>query len=386
MADFKIYSPTSGTHITPAEGKIKLGSSNVLKIYQGSTLVWPISSGPDDSYTPIDGANFRFLAHKYSAPYFGIFDDQFNEVNTGYTFSSLPNLTTYRVGAISDNFTYMIASGNATSEIVLLSTNNGESWSSLEFSANNSDCHMSKSGQVMVIGSSNNTLEVSNDYGSNFTTHNLNNIITSGTSIILFSKISLSAGGKYILVAVLVSGNPSDENDYRYLVSTDYGATFNDVTSTVGFPNLKTNNNLVSVQDVLVSGDGKYQIYFQGSSAPEAYGYSRYSNDYGVTFSDKAYQRIDYNERGRMSNTGQYFILGTATQAYYSDDYGASTPLSTINNSGAQYLGVSNSGKYSLSIAFNTSIVKYSDDFFSTFTSISIPSSVLGNYLLVDVS
>lgn len=35
MADFRIGSTV------PAEGKIKLGSSNVVKIYKGSTLLWP---------------------------------------------------------------------------------------------------------------------------------------------------------------------------------------------------------------------------------------------------------------------------------------------------------------------------------------------------------
>jgi len=46
MADFKIYSPTAEDHITPAVGKIKLGSSDVSKIYQGSTLVWPLDAFP----------------------------------------------------------------------------------------------------------------------------------------------------------------------------------------------------------------------------------------------------------------------------------------------------------------------------------------------------
>lgn len=385
MADFKIYSPTSETHITPAEGKIKLGSSNVLKIYQGSTLVWPISNENEDDYTPVEGTNFRFLAHKTTSPHFGIFDDQFNEVSTGYTFTSLPDLQT-RIGAISDNFTYMVAAGNGTDKTVLLSTNNGQSWSSLGFSANFRECHMSKSGQVIAIESGN-TLKVSNDYGSNFTTHNLSNVITSGTNVSIIIKTALSSGGKYILCVVWVSGNPSGENNNRYLMSSDYGANFSDVTSTVGFPLNRANNNYVSIQDALVSGDGKYQIYFQGSSDSSAYAYSRYSNDYGATFSDKAYQRVDYNENGHISNTGQYFILAKTGQAYYSDDYGASTSLSTISNTTSTYLGVSNSGKYSFaSQTSNSNNIKYSDDFFSTFTLISPPSGVSGNYLLIDIS
>ena len=40
MADLKIQG------ITPVAGKLKLGSSDVSKIYSGSTLVWPTSPGP----------------------------------------------------------------------------------------------------------------------------------------------------------------------------------------------------------------------------------------------------------------------------------------------------------------------------------------------------
>mgnify|MGYP007020179630 CR=1 FL=1 len=48
MADLKIQG------VSPSAGKIKLGSSDVAKIYKGPTLVWPISGG-------CPGTGFTFL-------------------------------------------------------------------------------------------------------------------------------------------------------------------------------------------------------------------------------------------------------------------------------------------------------------------------------------
>jgi hypothetical protein len=49
MADFKVNG------ITPRFGNIKVGSTNVKKIYQGSTLVWPFQDPPYFT-TPTDRA------------------------------------------------------------------------------------------------------------------------------------------------------------------------------------------------------------------------------------------------------------------------------------------------------------------------------------------
>ena len=344
------------------------------------------SSDDTDDYTPIEGNNYRFLAHKTANPGFGIYDDSFNEVDTGYTFGNLAS-NNY-VAAVSDNITYMISAGDSTDQTCHLSSDNGETWSSLGFSATANEVHMSKSGQV-ITAEVGNDLKVSNDYGVTFNTIDLTNVITSGTSISYIIKTALSAGGKYILCTVRVNGNPSGENDYRFLVSSDYGANFSDVTSTVGFPTQGYfgGGSSINPQDALVSGDGRYQIYFQASDDIYSYSSSRYSNDYGATFSDKAYVASDWNENGVISNSGQYFMIGNTNQTYFSNDYGVSTTLTAISSTTGRKIGTNNTGKYSFTtVDLQYKNIKYSDDFMSTFTEITAPSDILSKpYHLVDI-
>lgn len=59
MEDFKAYNPTYGEPTTPKVGKIKVGSSDVSKIYQGSTLVWPLGSAFPESYSTISGSALK---------------------------------------------------------------------------------------------------------------------------------------------------------------------------------------------------------------------------------------------------------------------------------------------------------------------------------------
>ena len=55
MSDFKVNG------ITPEEGKIKVGSANVKRIYQGDSWVWPRQ---DDTYTPnFSESNFHYIAN-----------------------------------------------------------------------------------------------------------------------------------------------------------------------------------------------------------------------------------------------------------------------------------------------------------------------------------
>ena len=67
MGDFKIQG------ITPAAEKLKLGSLNVSKIYNGSTLVWPIGS------TTPASVKYGFLYNWYAA------NDSRNIANTGWS-------------------------------------------------------------------------------------------------------------------------------------------------------------------------------------------------------------------------------------------------------------------------------------------------------------
>ena len=76
MADFKIQG------ITPAVENLKLGGSNVSKIYNGSTLVWPIAPA-----TP-GGVSYGFLYNWYAV------GDSRNLANTGWSVPTISNQRT----------------------------------------------------------------------------------------------------------------------------------------------------------------------------------------------------------------------------------------------------------------------------------------------------
>jgi hypothetical protein len=356
-----------------------VGSNGVIEsITQYNTITGSCS---EDPYEPIEGQDFRFIASKTISPHFGLFDDTLTEVSTPYAFSPVPNYPAVVVSKVSDNYTYILAAGRINDQPVYLSTNNGVSWVSLGFSTTRYEVHISKSGEVMIAETGTNAIEVSNDFGTTFTTFNLNNIITLGTSIAYISKLALSSGGKFITISVYANGITFGDNSYRILKSSDYGNSFSDITNNVGFPFTGAQYN-VSIQDALISGDGKYEMYFN------YLGVSRYSNDYGQTFSDKAYPLFDWNEAGQISENGQYFMLdSTSSPGRYSTDFGVSTSLGLVANSDTFGLGVSNSGEFSFtgSISSSTSI-KYSNNFFNSFTEVSGVPGVGTPYILVDVS
>ena len=336
-----------------------------------------------DPYVPVEGQNARFIARKPTAPYFGLFDETLAEVTSPYVFADVPGggSGSY-VGKVSDNYTYMLVAGVGTREPVYLSTNNGENWQSLGFSAYVGETHMSKSGQTMVIETSDLTVKVSNNFGNIFTTINLNDIITLGTSVGVITRTALSSGGATIIITVRVNGLYPN-NPFRILKSTNYGASFSDITDNVGFPFFDQGS--VDIQDNLVSGDGKYEIYFN------ARGVSRYSDDYGQTFVDKAYPQSDWNEKGKISETGQYFIQSSsALPAVYSTDFGVSASLISIPGATQFDSGVSNSGKFSFTTGSNTFPnydIKFSNDFFNTFISVNYnTANVQTPFILIDVS
>ena len=341
-----------------------VGSNGVVEsITQYNTITGSCS---EDPYEPVEGQDFRFIAKKSASPYFGLFDDALIEVSAPYTFAPVPNYPDSAVAKVSDNYTYMLTGGVATPEVVHLSTNNGESWGALPFSSTGNEVHISKSGQVIIVesgGYNNPLIEVSNNFGGSFTTFNLNNIITLGTSIPVISRVALSSGGKFITISVIgVSGITFGDNNNRILKSSDYGVSFSDITDNVGFPSIGAMYD-VSIQDALISGDGKYEIYFNSSGA------SRYSDDYGETFIDKNYQQTDWNENGQISESGKYFMItGINFEGSYSTDFGVSNTLSTVSGASSQYLGVSSSGEFSFASGTLANSLLYSDDFFVTFT------------------
>ena len=316
------------------------------------------ASGLPDPYTPVIGTNLRLLTGKTTSPYFGLFDSSLNEVITGYTYANVPNNANSYIAAASDNFTYMLTSGISNSQTVSLSTNNGQSWNSLIYTGDRDTVHMSKSGQVMILETLTQVILLSNDYGSSFLAIDLATAVTAGTATTL-NRIVMSSGGKYIL-AVVVTSDLSPGNTNRILKSIDYGATFSDITSDVGFPDVST---LVNIRDISISGNGQYQIYFNSLGA------SRYSNDYGQTFTNKFFAQTNWEGNSSTNQSGQYFMLATnAGGESYSNDYGSTGTLYSPPALGGYsgFFGVSNSGQYSLQGSVSSGFT-YSADSFASF-------------------
>ena len=115
MSDFKVNG------ITPEEGKIKVGSANVKRIYQGDSWVWPRQ---DDTYTPnFLESNFHYIANTPIAPAtapamgtpegFAIFDSNGNIVSPPKPFAPLPTFENFH----NANFNHysFVSTGHFTS-------------------------------------------------------------------------------------------------------------------------------------------------------------------------------------------------------------------------------------------------------------------------------
>lgn len=392
MADFKIYSPTSETHITPAEGKIKLGSSNVLKIYQGSTLVWPISSDPVDPYTPIDGTA-RFIATNNSGV-ITLYDTSFNTVTPTNPFDTLPN-SNYHLGGVSDNLTYMVATGYLNnSEDIKISNDGGQTFSnpsSGTFKSKHDYTIASKSGQVVLSlvaptptqfpPTSDHNFMLSTDYGDNFSKITFSGFV----GFLTLANAAISYGGKFIAINIRGwNGSSYTQNSY---LSKDYGSTWNSIGTNGRYYNF------------LISGNGQYIILIDNQNPSN----SLYSSDYGENFSSKNYSSLTNLGRSNnslgaaMSETGEYYILANpsgTSYVSYGDNFAASLPQNTRSThpggAGTRNVRTSNSGE-TIFWSDNSSgspDYSFSDDFGATWsTTTSAPSSVgQGPIFLIDVS
>ena len=328
-----------------------------------------------DPYTPVMGTSLRLITGKTTSPYFSLFDSSLSEVTTSYTYADVPNNANSYIAAASDNFTYMLTSGTSTYQTVSLSIDNGQSWNSLIYTALQDQVHISKSGKVMIVETPTQVIYLSNDFGSSFLAIDLATAVTAGTATTL-NRIVMSSGGKYIL-AVVVTSDLSPGNTNRILKSIDYGATFSDITSGVGFPDVST---LVNIRDISISGNGQYQIYFNSLGA------SRYSNDYGQTFTNKFFPQTNWEGNSSTNQSGQYFTLATnAGGESYSNDYGSTgtlySPPALSTYSG--FFGVSNSGQYSLQGTVSSGFT-YSANSFASFSNTAQPANLTNRYLLID--
>ena len=304
MSDFKVNGST------PEEGKLKLGSSDIKRIYKGNVWSWPPA---DNSYTPTSPeTNFHFLTNVKQTTNsaqglpegFGIYDTLGNNVAPNNSFGTLPtfqnyhdaNFTHYKfvateeldrhvLVAASADYRYMLAKGHLkngfyyyggynyfpsyigyhylgnTVDSLLFSNDYGQTWNDLPITLNplNTDEYfngyttfeMSDTGQVIIV-------EYETTYGP------------------------VSAFSPYVNInSFSFTTQSTQESDKIVLISRDYGQTFeqlnnqlsNDASYSKWVPVFSQSiddhflvGNKTSFDSIKMSSTGKYILVGQRSS------------------------------------------------------------------------------------------------------------------------
>lgn len=189
----------------------------------------------------------------------------------------------------------------------LVSSDYGQTWSSIGTNKTHQDCYVSSSGQYMITSELFGLLNLSTNYGSSFSA------ITSGNQSWYSSCIS--DNGQYILGAI--------NNGYMY-ISTDGGTNFTSITST----------GTRYWKKVRISESGQYQLAILENTLQW---YK--SSDYGQTWSLGTTSSSWYD--CSMDKTGQTQYLGSVSnniRVYKSSNSGSSFSPMLNTSLGIWYL------------------------------------------------
>lgn len=321
MSDFKVNGST------PEEGKLKLGSSDIKRIYKGNVWVWPPA---DNSYAPTSPeTNFYFLTNVEQTSDtalglpegFGIYDTFGNNIAPSNPFGALPTFQNYHdatfahyrpvspeekdrytLVAASTDYRYMIAKGHLkngfyyyggynyfpsyigyhylgnTVDTILFSNDYGQTWNDLPITLNplNTDEYfngyttfeMSDTGQVIIV-------EYETTYGP----------VSTSSPYVTINNFGFAT-------------QLSQESDKIVLISRDYGQTFEQL------------NNQLSV-------DAYYSKFVPV--------FSQSIDDHYLVGNKTSFDIV------KMSSTGKYILVGQKSGAsphirkfYLSSNFGHS--------------------------------------------------------------
>lgn len=275
MSNFKLNGET------PEEGKLKVGSANVKRIYQGNSWVWPPQ---DDSYTPPNLSfpenNFYFLADipqtnvyepvaSSTAPRdengFGIFDTSFNQMTPSKPFSPMPTFRQewyndddrayqnrgYALRHASDDYKYLLAEGRERYGDYRWHVREENNFGGFDY--------ITRERSV-------DTLILSRDHGQSW-----NSIFEGNTAPVEESyrfdgihHVEMSNNGKIIIICYTIAPIDIDSSvEYyttslsrrrtisrlalkaKYIISRNYGNSFSEMTELENYYNSQRNNFLV---------------------------------------------------------------------------------------------------------------------------------------------
>lgn len=377
MSELRIGTATS----EPANGTLKVGSSNVQEIYLGSSKIWPTVSpgGGDDPYVPIaDNTDPRFIGTELVNPNFsssnayvriyGLSGNIISTLGTIATPTFAPSIAGayYCISTASDNCDYLWARTYITglnNGYIIRSNDRGATWveTPIRGFRQSGDpifftpsIEQSRDGKYVVIIPSApfTTPLISSDYGVNS---------SSIVGLLNFNKegaaVGMSAGGKYIYLTYVPSG-ASVVQVYR---SDDYGQTFSNITTSVNLQATIPGYAGVFNYKPLVNATGSKVVFaFTNRSfgATNISSISSISTDYGVTYSKiipSMYGYRLYSSPAVSRNAagdGSRYIWNAGTTArrwnWYDSSLIASTLQDVGNNADQSMTSVSNYGGYGI--------------------------------------
>ncbi len=361
----------------PANGTLKVGSSNVQEIYLGSTKIWPtVSPGLDDPYVPMaDNTDPRFIgtepvntSSSNSNAHVRIYDVYGNTISTLGTIAT-PTINPsiagayYCISTASDNCDYLWARPYITQlsqGYIIRSNDRGATWVETPIRSYRQSgdpilftpsIEQSRDGKYVIIipPTPFTTPLISSDYGVNS---------SSIPGLINFDKesaaVGMSAGGKYIYLTYL----PSGASVVQVYKSDDYGQTFSNITTSVNLQATISGYNGVFNYKPLVNATGSKVVFafINRSYSAKAGNISSISTDYGVTYSKISQQMYGYRLYGspavsrNAAADGNRYIWNISPSARYWSWYDSSLTASTLqdigNNADQSMTSVSNYGGY----------------------------------------
>jgi len=373
MSELRIGTATS----EPADGKLKVGSSNVQEIYIGSDKIWPtVSPGTDDPYVPIaDNTSARFIgtepvnvSSSNSNAYVRIYDVYGNIISTLGTIATPafpPSIAGayYCISTASDNCDYLWARTYITGLLygyIIRSNDRGATWVETPIRSYRQSgdptfftpsIEQSRDGKYVIIipPTPYTTPLISSDYGVNF---------SSIPGLLNFYKeyavAGMSAGGKYIYLTYV----PSGASVVQVYKSDDYGQTFSNITTSVNLQATIPGYNGVFTYKPLVNATGSQVVFAYGNKNYNiaVSNISSVSTDYGITYSKiskimygcKIYDSPAVSRNAAVDGSRYIWNTQQSTRYWtYYNNYFQTSGLKDIGNNADQSMtSVSNYGGY----------------------------------------
>jgi hypothetical protein len=244
------------------------------------------------------------------------------------------------ISDVTSNGYICLAVVHSATSGIYISTNSGVTWaaSTPALSGSNQWWGVSISSDAttaFVVSSDNSTSSATGYVYSTRQTPYINNTSTwsqvPALPLAHWREVAMSSSGQYVVACIANGNTASYGNYYGIYYSTNYGATWNNVTSASG-----TSLNIY-LYALTMSDSGQYAVSCTNTNL------IIYSSDYCSTWLHVTFQSTVALTDISMSSSGQFVIASSNIGIYYSTNYGATWTYS-LQTSGHSYSDVAISG------------------------------------------